>query len=85
MQYLVAKYRAALIIPMPLNTNNTDRLGYYQVGQNKFYNKTLALIHSYRSRQKITWVFNDDVYGAIDWTVPVESSLTELYHAAHSN
>lgn len=59
--------------------NNTDRLGYYLVGPNKFYNKTQALLESYRTRHQPVWVFNDDVYGSIDWTVPITEELTSIY------
>jgi len=58
---------------------NIDRLGYYQVGWKKFHHKTLALIEHTKSKQPIEWIFNDTVYGAIDWTVPVLESLDELY------
>jgi len=59
--------------------NNTDRLGYYLVGWKKFYNKTLALIESKRSGYQLKWIFNDQVYGNINWSSPIEISLTELY------
>jgi len=59
--------------------NNTDRLGYYLVGEKKFYNKTLALMESFRTRYQPQWVFNDAVYGAIDWTIPIEESLSSIY------
>lgn len=58
---------------------NSDRLGYYRVGWKKFYNKTLAMLESKRTNYKIDWVFNNDVYGKIDWTVPVTESLDFLY------
>jgi hypothetical protein len=60
-------------------TNNTDRLGYYLVGEKKFYNKTLALMESFRTRYQPQWVFNDAVYGAINWTIPIEESLPSIY------
>lgn len=56
-----------------------DRLGYYLVGPNKFFNKALALIEHKRTRYPVEWVFNDSAYGSIDWTVPVQDSLPELY------
>ena len=62
-----------------MNTTNPDRLGYYRVGWKKFYHKTLALIESRKSRYDLEWIFNDDVYGAIDWSVPIVDSLDELY------
>lgn len=62
-----------------MNTTNPDRLGYYRVGWKKFYHKTLALIESQKSRYDLEWIFNDDVYGAIDWSIPISESLDELY------
>ena len=58
---------------------SNDRLGYYRVGWKKFYNKTLALLESNKTGYKIDWVFNNDIYGKIDWTVPVQESLDFLY------
>lgn len=60
-------------------THSADRLGYYLVGQSKFYNKTLALLESYKTRYEPVWVFNNDVYSSIDWTVPVTEDLTSIY------
>lgn len=61
------------------NTMGTDRLGYYLVGWKKFYNKTLALMESKTTGYEVQWVFNDDIYGRIDWTTPIETPLLEIY------
>lgn len=58
---------------------NQDRLGYYLVGWNKFNNKTHALLESKKTGYEIQWIFNDDTYGSIDWSVPVNVPLMELY------
>jgi hypothetical protein len=58
---------------------NKNRLGYYQVGLKRFYNKTLAFLESNQTGYHLEWIFNDDVYGSIDWTIPIEVPLTELY------
>lgn len=58
---------------------NTDHLGFYLVGWKKFYSKTLALIESKKTGYDPLWVFNDDVYGSIDWSVPIETPLLDLY------
>lgn len=60
---------------------NRDRLGYYLVGWKKFSNKTHALLESKKSGYDVEWIFNDDVYGKIDWTVPIQTPLMELYKA----
>lgn len=58
---------------------NNNRLGYYQVGLKKIYNKTLALIEEKKTGYTIEWVFNDNIYGNIDWTIPIEKPLYEIY------
>ena len=58
---------------------NTDRLGFYRVGFKKFTNKTLALIESNRTGYEIEWIFNNNVYEKIDWTIPIETHLLDLY------
>jgi hypothetical protein len=58
---------------------NADRLGFYRVGFKKFSNKTLALIESNKSGYEIEWLFNNNVYDSIDWTVPIETPLFEIY------
>lgn len=58
---------------------NSDKLGYYLVGWKKFYNKTLALMESKATGYEPLWVFNDDVYGTIDWTKPIEEDLFAIY------
>jgi hypothetical protein len=57
----------------------SDRLGYYRVGWKKFYNKTLALLESKNTGYQVDWVFNNNVYAKIDWTVPIVETLDELY------
>lgn len=59
--------------------SDTDRLGFYLVGWKKFYNKTLALLENMRTGYDLLWIFNDSVYSSINWTVPVEETLQNLY------
>jgi hypothetical protein len=58
---------------------NKDRLGYYRVGFKKFSNKTMALLENHRTGYELEWIFNNDVYGSIDWSIPIETPLMELY------
>ena len=58
---------------------NKDRLGYYRVGFKRFHNKTMAILESYNTGYKLEWIFGDDIYGAIDWTIPINVPLVELY------
>lgn len=60
-------------------TTNTDRLGYYLVGGKKFYNKTLALLESAQTNYEPEWIFNNDVYSNIDWSIPIADSLSNIY------
>jgi hypothetical protein len=64
---------------MAILGNNFDRLGYYLVGWKKFYNKTLALIYAKQFNFEVRWIFNDDIYDKIDWSIPIEESLESLY------
>jgi hypothetical protein len=56
-----------------------DKRGYYLVGWKKFHNKTEALMYASKTNFNIRWVFNDAVYDSIDWTIPIETPLAELY------
>jgi len=58
---------------------NKDRLGYYLVGLNKIHNKVLALLEQQKTGYEIQWIFNNDVYGNIDWSVPIETPIFQLY------
>lgn len=61
-----------------MNTQ-TDNLGYYLVGWKKFYNKTQALIESSKTGYDVKWSFNEDVYGKINWSTPIETPLFDIY------
>lgn len=56
-----------------------DRHGFYLVGNQKFFNKTLALINSTQSKLPVKWVFNNNIYKKIDWSVPINYTLEDLY------
>jgi len=58
---------------------DNDKRGYYVAGFKKFYNKVEALQYATRYKFNVRWVFNDSVYGKIDWTVPINKSLKQLY------
>jgi hypothetical protein len=53
--------------------------GYYQVGNQAFNYKIRALQEATRTNQLAQWVFNDDVYSAMDWQTPLHLSLNEIY------
>jgi hypothetical protein len=58
-----------------------DQFGYYQVGSFKFYSKLEAADLRDRSGTRMTWNFNDDVFGQFDWTQEPVESLGDLYRA----
>lgn len=53
--------------------------GCYQVGNRLFINKAEALQVASALNLKLQWWFNDAVFQAIDWSIPIETSLPELY------
>jgi len=62
-----------------METLDLDKKGYYLVGWKKFYNKTEAITYATTNSFEVRWVFNDNVYSKIDWTIPIDVSLKELY------
>lgn len=56
------------------------RFGYWLVDGQPFYNKTQASLQAtLKNTHDVRFYFNDHVYNAIDWCVPVASSLEDLY------
>jgi len=56
-----------------------EKIGYYQTGFRRFHNTIEAMLEEKRTGYSLEWIFNDKLYGAIDWTVPIEVPLKELY------
>lgn len=61
------------LVPLP------DKFGFYRVGPNKLYSKREALEISNRNHQNIEYIFNDDVFSLLDWSIEPSLSLPELY------
>jgi hypothetical protein len=55
------------------------RVGFYKVDNTVFFNKADALAFASVTKGSVYWNFNDDVFSAIDWSIPIETSLQELY------
>lgn len=55
------------------------KLGFYQIGATRYYNKVVALTEASRSGQFPEWHFNREVFDALDWTQEPEPDLRELY------
>jgi len=53
--------------------------GYYQIGEEKIQNKTLALIEATKKNTFPTWNFNNDLWGSMDWTQTIREDLDALY------
>lgn len=56
-----------------------DDLGFYTVGNEKFYNKILAIFRAQQTNLDVKWNFNDEVFSTFDWTTEPTQSLDELY------
>lgn len=56
------------------------RFGYWLVdGQPIFTRMEATLLASEKKTRDVRFYFNDEVFGAIDWRVPIESSVNDLY------
>ena len=56
-----------------------DDLGYYKVGEEKFYEKIPAMFRAQQLKQDLSWNFNDEIFSLFDWTSEPSESLDELY------
>ncbi len=56
-----------------------DDLGYYTVGTEKYYEKIPAMFRAQQLGLDVAWVFNDNVFSALDWTQEPETGLDEYY------
>lgn len=62
---------------MPIITQ--PHLGYYTVGNITFRNVVHAILYASKTKQEISWTFNDFEYGNHDWTTEPIESLDTLY------
>ena len=53
--------------------------GYYVVGNEIYNHKINALKAATRTKQQITWNFNDEIFKSVKWREPVNIELKELY------
>ena len=54
-------------------------LGYYLAGKQAFTSKARCLLHATENQLPVEWVFNNDVFGAYDFSHEPELSLDALY------
>jgi len=62
-----------------VNLEENPKLGFYTVGTTRYYSKVQALIEATRTDQFPHWNFNNEIYGAQDWSKEPEVDLRELY------
>lgn len=63
-----------------ISDSEKNKFGYYQVGPTfKSYSRFEALEYKELYGGDVQWVFNDDFFSAIDWTVEPTETLEELY------
>ena len=60
------------------NDHHRKKLGYYQVGNQRFTNKYMALNHSSQS-DNFHYDFNNDVFSNCDWSQEPTDDLYEIY------
>jgi hypothetical protein len=65
------------ISTMPIITQ--PHLGYYTVGNINFRNVVHAILYASKTKQEMSWTFNDFEYNNHDWTTEPTESLETLY------
>lgn len=55
------------------------KLGFYQIGTTRYYNKVVALTEASKTGEFPNWSFNRETFDRIDWTVEPSLDLKELY------
>jgi len=62
-----------------ITVEQNPKLGYYKVGNTTHYSKVQALMDATTKNSFPTWIFNDDAFKKLNWTVEPQTSLKELY------
>jgi hypothetical protein len=58
---------------------NNPKLGYYTVGNEKFFSKPMALTKATETNQFPEWNFNNETFSAQDWLTDPAINIHELY------
>ena len=61
-----------------IDFNHRHRHGVYQVDEISFVNKFDALKLASKNNKEVYWNFNDEVYSSYDWSLPIETPLSEF-------
>lgn len=64
---------------MTIQALRNSHLGYYTVGEKIFTSKVSALVESTKQNVHANWVFNNQFFDTIDWTVEPSETLQDLY------
>lgn len=62
-----------------MNFEENTKLGFYQLGDVKYFNKVVALTEATKVDKFPEWNFNRDVFDNYDWTIEPNIDLRELY------
>ena len=63
---------------MNLNLHH-ELVGYYEVGGKRYDNKWDAMLHATQLNTTYTWDFAPEIFSKINWALPIEFSLDDLY------
>jgi hypothetical protein len=64
---------------LKLKLEQNDKLGFYTVGDKKFYSKPMALMEATQTNQFPHWNFNNNVFDNLNYTQCPETPLLDLY------
>jgi hypothetical protein len=59
--------------------SHLNKHGFFEVGPDKFYSKLDAIQHSVKIQQPVTWNYNNNIFGNLDWTVEPSIDIRDLY------
>jgi hypothetical protein len=76
---MIAKTDSLVVADTTAPLDFFKKHGYYQVGNRVFNYRVRALQEATRTKQSVQWVFNNDVFSAMDWRTPLNVSLNEIY------
>jgi hypothetical protein len=62
-----------------IQLEQNHKLGFYTVGNEQFFSKPLALTRATQTNQFPEWNFNNNIFGAQDWTLAPNLGILELY------
>jgi len=64
---------------MNVTFKENQQLGYYSIGEQKYYSKVQALVDASKLEQFPEWNFNRDTFDSFNWAEEPDVNLRELY------